>query len=83
MLKYKIRIKLFVLHLREQEVFVCCVRRIAIAIESLLALVDMDNDNRFTVVSLRNKLCLCNILCSELQSFGCFWFFYRHTKFLP
>jgi len=68
MLKYKIRIKLFVLNLRKQEVFVCCVRRSAIVIEFLLARVDMDNDNRFTVVILCNKLRLSNSLrsCSRM-----------------
>ena len=28
----------------------------------VLTCVDMDNDNRFTVVSLSNKLCLCNFV---------------------
>jgi hypothetical protein len=55
MLKYKVRIQSFVLNLREQKVFMYCVRRIAIAIEFLLARVDMDNDNRFTVVNLCNN----------------------------
>jgi hypothetical protein len=56
---YKIRIQLFVLNLREIEVFVCYVRRIVI--ELLLARVAMDNDNRVTVVCLCNKLCVCVI----------------------
>jgi hypothetical protein len=58
-LKYKVRIKLFVLNLREQEVFMCCVRRIFIAIEFLLACVDMDNDTRFTLAAcVTIKLCV-------------------------
>jgi len=68
MLKYKARIKLFALNLREQEMFMCCVRRIAIAIEFLLACVDMGNDNRFTVVSLCNKLCLCHFLTKLFEN---------------
>jgi len=67
MLKYKVRIKLFVLNLREQEVFMCCVHRIAIAIEFLLEFVDMDNDNRFTVVSLCMKLCSCKFLTTLFE----------------
>jgi len=59
MLKYKVSIKLFVLNLREQEVFMCCVPRITIAIEFLLSCVNMDNDNRFIIVSLwTNYVCV-------------------------